>query len=278
MLSAEHGKVITDALGEIARGLENIEFACGIPHLLKGSYSEQAATGVDVYSIRQPLGVVAGITPFNFPAMVPMWMFASAIACGNTFILKPSEKDPSAINYTRYIPPMSTEEIKPDVPALRGIERPAIWTNTNFNNKEEVKLMTELIALHSFFSQRTGSITCPANPCITINDQVRIYERTTSDNKTVDTQKDIKKSPVKKLKNETTIIYKVKKGDSIFTIAKKYKTTAKNIKVLNKLNFFNYILYFFKMWDCSIIYLKTYKVICKITCLRNSHKLRRITE
>ncbi|MEY3558540.1 MAG: hypothetical protein RL374_1246, partial [Actinomycetota bacterium] len=82
-------------LGEIARGLENIEFACGIPHLLKGSYSEQAATGVDVYSIRQPLGVVAGITPFNFPAMVPMWMFASAIACGNTFILKPSEKDPS---------------------------------------------------------------------------------------------------------------------------------------------------------------------------------------
>jgi malonate-semialdehyde dehydrogenase (acetylating)/methylmalonate-semialdehyde dehydrogenase len=95
LLSAEHGKVITDALGEIARGLENIEFACGIPHLLKGSYSEQAATGVDVYSIRQPLGVVAGITPFNFPAMVPMWMFASAIACGNTFILKPSEKDPS---------------------------------------------------------------------------------------------------------------------------------------------------------------------------------------
>jgi malonate-semialdehyde dehydrogenase (acetylating)/methylmalonate-semialdehyde dehydrogenase len=95
LLSAEHGKVITDALGEIARGLENIEFACGIPHLLKGSYSEQAATGVDVYSIRQPLGVVAGVTPFNFPAMVPMWMFASAIACGNTFILKPSEKDPS---------------------------------------------------------------------------------------------------------------------------------------------------------------------------------------
>jgi malonate-semialdehyde dehydrogenase (acetylating)/methylmalonate-semialdehyde dehydrogenase len=95
LLSAEHGKVITDALGEIARGLENVEFACGIPHLLKGSYNEQAATGVDVYSIRQPLGVVAGITPFNFPAMVPMWMFASAIACGNTFILKPSEKDPS---------------------------------------------------------------------------------------------------------------------------------------------------------------------------------------
>ena len=83
-------------MGEIARGLENVEFACGIPHLLKGGFSEQASTGVDVYSIRQPLGVVAGITPFNFPAMVPMWMFANAIACGNTFVLKPSEKDPSA--------------------------------------------------------------------------------------------------------------------------------------------------------------------------------------
>ncbi len=96
LLTAEHGKVLSDALGEVARGLENIEFACGIPHLLKGGYSEQAATGVDVYSIRQPLGVVAGITPFNFPAMVPMWMFANALACGNTFVLKPSEKDPSA--------------------------------------------------------------------------------------------------------------------------------------------------------------------------------------
>jgi malonate-semialdehyde dehydrogenase (acetylating)/methylmalonate-semialdehyde dehydrogenase len=95
MLTAEHGKVLSDALGEVARGLENNEFACGIPQLLKGEYSEQAATGVDVYSIRQPLGVVAGITPFNFPAMVPMWMFANALACGNTFVLKPSEKDPS---------------------------------------------------------------------------------------------------------------------------------------------------------------------------------------
>jgi malonate-semialdehyde dehydrogenase (acetylating) / methylmalonate-semialdehyde dehydrogenase len=99
LLTAEHGKVLSDALGEVARGLENIEFACGIPNLLKGGFSEQAATGVDVYSIRQPLGVVAGITPFNFPAMVPMWMFANAIACGNTFILKPSEKDPSVTNY-----------------------------------------------------------------------------------------------------------------------------------------------------------------------------------
>ncbi|MFM8650885.1 MAG: CoA-acylating methylmalonate-semialdehyde dehydrogenase, partial [Acidimicrobiaceae bacterium] len=96
LLTQEHGKVPSDALGEVARGLENIEFACGVPALLKGGYSEQASTGVDVYSIRQPLGVVAGITPFNFPAMVPMWMFANAIMCGNTFVLKPSEKDPSA--------------------------------------------------------------------------------------------------------------------------------------------------------------------------------------
>ena len=95
LLSAEHGKVLSDALGEVARGLENVEFACGIPNLLKGGYSEQASTGVNVYSIKQPLGVVAGITPFNFPAMVPMWMFANALACGNTFVLKPSERDPS---------------------------------------------------------------------------------------------------------------------------------------------------------------------------------------
>ena len=95
LVSAEHGKVLSDAMGEVARGLENIEFACGVPQLLKGDYSEQAAGGIDVYSIRQPLGVVAGITPFNFPAMVPMWMFANALACGNTFVLKPSEKDPS---------------------------------------------------------------------------------------------------------------------------------------------------------------------------------------
>jgi malonate-semialdehyde dehydrogenase (acetylating) / methylmalonate-semialdehyde dehydrogenase len=96
LLTAEHGKVLSDALGEVQRGIEVIEFVCGIPTLLKGGYTEQAATGVDVYSIRQPLGVAAGITPFNFPAMVPMWMWAPAIACGNTFVLKPSEKDPSA--------------------------------------------------------------------------------------------------------------------------------------------------------------------------------------
>jgi malonate-semialdehyde dehydrogenase (acetylating)/methylmalonate-semialdehyde dehydrogenase len=95
LITLEHGKTLPDAMGEVARGLENIEFACGVPNLLKGGFSEQASRGVDVYQIRQPLGVVAGITPFNFPAMVPMWMFANAIACGNAFILKPSEKDPS---------------------------------------------------------------------------------------------------------------------------------------------------------------------------------------
>jgi malonate-semialdehyde dehydrogenase (acetylating)/methylmalonate-semialdehyde dehydrogenase len=100
LLTAEHGKVLSDAMGEVTRGLEVIEFCCGIPHLLKGGMTEQASTGVDVYSIRQPLGVVAGITPFNFPAMVPMWMWAPAIASGNTFVLKPSEKDPSASVYT----------------------------------------------------------------------------------------------------------------------------------------------------------------------------------
>jgi malonate-semialdehyde dehydrogenase (acetylating)/methylmalonate-semialdehyde dehydrogenase len=96
LISSEHGKVTSDAGGEVARGLEVVEFACGLGHLLKGDYSENVSTGVDAYSIRQPLGVVAGITPFNFPAMVPMWMFPIALACGNTFVLKPSEKDPSA--------------------------------------------------------------------------------------------------------------------------------------------------------------------------------------
>ncbi len=95
LVTLEHGKTLADAMGEVARGIDNIEFACGIPNLLKGGFSEQASRGIDVYQIRQPLGVVCGITPFNFPVMVPMWMFANAVACGNTFILKPSEKDPS---------------------------------------------------------------------------------------------------------------------------------------------------------------------------------------
>lgn len=95
IVSLEHGKVIPDAAGSLQRGIEVVEFACGIPHLLKGEFSEQVGTGVDCYSMRQPIGVCAGVTPFNFPAMVPMWMFPIAIVCGNCFILKPSEKDPS---------------------------------------------------------------------------------------------------------------------------------------------------------------------------------------
>jgi malonate-semialdehyde dehydrogenase (acetylating)/methylmalonate-semialdehyde dehydrogenase len=95
MITAEHGKVFTDAQGEVTRGIDIVEFACGIPQLLKGDYTEQVSTGIDNWTMRQPLGVVAGITPFNFPVMVPMWMFPVAIACGNTFVLKPSERDPS---------------------------------------------------------------------------------------------------------------------------------------------------------------------------------------
>ncbi len=97
LLSTEHGKTIPDAKGELARGIEVVEFACGIPHLLKGEYSEAVATGVDSYNVRQPVGVVAGITPFNFPAMVPLWMYPVSLACGNSFVLKPSERDPSVV-------------------------------------------------------------------------------------------------------------------------------------------------------------------------------------
>src|ERR1700685_1242146 len=95
LLSSEHGKTFTDAKGDIQRGLEVVEFACGIPHLLKGEYTESAGPGIDLYSLRQPLGVGAGITPFNFPAMIPLWKCAPALACGNAYILKPSERDPS---------------------------------------------------------------------------------------------------------------------------------------------------------------------------------------
>jgi malonate-semialdehyde dehydrogenase (acetylating)/methylmalonate-semialdehyde dehydrogenase len=96
IVTAEHGKVLADAEGEVARGLENVEFACGIPHLMKGAHSSEVSSGVDVHTVLQPVGVVAGITPFNFPVMVPLWMLANALACGNAFVLKPSEKDPSA--------------------------------------------------------------------------------------------------------------------------------------------------------------------------------------
>jgi len=113
MLSNEHGKVIADSRGDIQRGLEVIEFACGIPHLMKGEYTEGAGPSIDIYSMRQPLGVVAGITPFNFPAMIPMWMFGVAIACGNAFICKPSEKDPSV--------PMRLAELMMEAGAPAGV-------------------------------------------------------------------------------------------------------------------------------------------------------------
>src|SRR5260370_26746836 len=95
LVADEHGKVASDAKGEVIRGLEVVEYACGITELLKGDYTEQIAKGIDGWTMRQPLGVCAGITPFNFPAMVPMWMFPMAIACGDTFVLKPSERDPT---------------------------------------------------------------------------------------------------------------------------------------------------------------------------------------
>jgi malonate-semialdehyde dehydrogenase (acetylating)/methylmalonate-semialdehyde dehydrogenase len=99
IIADEHGKVVADARGEVLRGLEVVEFACGIPQLSKGEFSEQVSSDIDSYSFRQPLGVVAGITPFNFPIMVPMWMHPVAIACGNAFVLKPSERDPSVSNF-----------------------------------------------------------------------------------------------------------------------------------------------------------------------------------
>ncbi len=113
ILSSEHGKVLADSRGDIQRGLEVIEFACGIPHLMKGEYTEGAGPSIDIYSMRQPLGVVAGITPFNFPAMIPMWMFGVAIACGNTFICKPSEKDPGV--------PMRLAELMMEAGAPAGV-------------------------------------------------------------------------------------------------------------------------------------------------------------
>src|SRR3979409_2394536 len=112
-VSGEHGKVLADSKGYIQRGLEVIEFACGIPHLTKGEFTAGAGPGIDVYSLRQPLGVVAGITPFNFPAMIPMWMFGVAIAVGNTFILKPSEKDPSV--------PIRLAELMMEAGAPKGV-------------------------------------------------------------------------------------------------------------------------------------------------------------
>ncbi|MBJ7418571.1 MAG: aldehyde dehydrogenase family protein, partial [Niveispirillum sp.] len=127
LLSSEHGKVIADAKGDIQRGLEVIEFVCGIPHLLKGDYTQGAGPGIDVYSMRQPLGVVAGITPFNFPAMIPLWMLGPAVAAGNAFILKPSERDPSVpvrlaeLLMEAGLPPGIVNVVQGDKEAVEGI-------------------------------------------------------------------------------------------------------------------------------------------------------------
>ncbi|MCG8443131.1 MAG: CoA-acylating methylmalonate-semialdehyde dehydrogenase, partial [Caulobacterales bacterium] len=128
-ISSEHGKTLPDARGDVQRGLEVIEFSCGIPHLQKGEYTDGAGPGIDVFSMRQPLGVVAGVTPFNFPAMIPMWMFGVAIACGNTFVCKPSEKDPSA--------PLRLAELMMEAGAPEGV------LNVVVGDKEAVDALIE---------------------------------------------------------------------------------------------------------------------------------------
>jgi malonate-semialdehyde dehydrogenase (acetylating)/methylmalonate-semialdehyde dehydrogenase len=144
LLSLEHGKVIADSKGDIQRGLEVIEFACGIPHLLKGEYTQGAGPGIDVYSARQPLGVVAGITPFNFPAMIPMWMFGPAIACGNAFILKPSERDPSVpvrlaeLMLEAGLPPGILNVVQGDKDIVEGILKHAAIKAVSFVGSSDI--------------------------------------------------------------------------------------------------------------------------------------------
>ena len=159
ILTREHGKVLADARGEVTRGLEIVEFACGIPQLLKGEFSDAVGRGIDSWSLRLPVGVCAGITPFNFPAMVPMWMFPIAIACGNTFVLKPSEKDPGC--------PMRLAELLTEAGAPAGVlnvvngDREAVDTILNDPGVEAVSFVGSTpIAEHVY---RTGSK--PASAC-----------------------------------------------------------------------------------------------------------------
>jgi malonate-semialdehyde dehydrogenase (acetylating)/methylmalonate-semialdehyde dehydrogenase len=163
ILTSEHGKVLSDAAGEVQRGLEVLEHVCGIPTLLRGNYSEQASTGIDVYSIRQPLGVVAGITPFNFPAMVPMWMWGPALACGDTFILKPSEKDPSASLYVAEllkkagVPDGVFNVVHGDKVAVDGIlEHPGISAVSFVGSTPIAKYIYETAAKHGKRVQALG--------------------------------------------------------------------------------------------------------------------------
>jgi len=162
-LTAEHGKVLGDAMGEVARGIENIEFACGLADHLKGSYNEQASTGVDVYSVRRPLGVVAGITAFNFPAMVPLWMLPNAIACGNTFVLKPSERDPSAPTFIAELfqdagfPPGVLNVVQGDRVAVdRLLEHPDVKALSFVGSTPIAKYVYETAASHGKRVQALG--------------------------------------------------------------------------------------------------------------------------
>ena len=134
LVSEEHGKTVEDAMGELKRGIENVEYACGVPELLKGEYSHNVGPGIDAWSNFQPLGVVAGITPFNFPAMVPLWMYPMAIACGNTFILKPSEKDPSAA--------MAVAELLQEAGLPKGV------MNVIHGGREAVETLLDLSLIH----------------------------------------------------------------------------------------------------------------------------------
>ena len=163
LLSSEHGKVLADSRGDLQRGLEVIEFSCGIPHLLKGDYTRGAGPGIDVYSSRQPLGVVAGITPFNFPAMIPMWMFGPAIACGNAFILKPSERDPSVpvrlaeLMIEAGLPPGVLNVLQGDKVAVEGLLRhPAIMAVSFVGSSDIAQSVFALGAQHGKRVQAMG--------------------------------------------------------------------------------------------------------------------------
>ena len=163
LLSGEHGKILADSRGDIQRGLEVIEFACGIPHLMKGEYTQGAGAGIDVYSMRQPLGVVAGITPFNFPAMIPMWMFGPAIACGNAFLLKPSERDPSVplrlaeLMREAGLPPGVLNVVQGDAETVQAIVRhPAIQAVSFVGSSDIAQSVYALGAAHGKRVQAMG--------------------------------------------------------------------------------------------------------------------------
>ena len=182
-LTAEHGKVGDDARGEVARGIENIEFACGLADALKGTYSEQASTGVDVYTVRQPLGVCAGITPFNFPVMVPLWMFPNAVACGNTFILKPSERDPSAPRFVVELaqeagfPPGVVNLVNGDKVAVdRLLEHPDVAAVSFVGSTTIARYVYSTGTTHGKRGQALGGCDCAGDDCGELYDSIRSCE------------------------------------------------------------------------------------------------------